>query len=164
MLTTVDIGWVAPERRLDAGTARESILGQHRRIRTLLERARVVAEAALDGAPPSPDAVASAIGDIRTTMEVHLTFEEKTLLPILRDDPPLGPARADRLLDEHRRQRETLATLHREACRAPDGPMLAAKLAFLTSWLLADMNEEERSLLIPDVIRDDVVTVDQSDG
>jgi len=160
----IDIGWVAPERRLDAGTARGSILGQHKKIRALLERARTVAEAALDGEPPSPDAVASAIGDIRATMEVHLAFEEKALLPILRDDPPLGPARADRLLDEHRRQKQTLATLHHEAGVAPDGPMLAAKLAFLTSWLLADMDEEERSLLIPDVVRDDVVSVDQESG
>jgi hypothetical protein len=163
-MTTVDIGWVAPERRLDAGTARGIILGQHGRIRALLERARAVAEAALDGEPRSPDAVASAIGDIRTIMEVHLAFEEKALLPILRDDPPLGPTRADRLLDEHVRQRETLAKLHHEASVAPEGPMLAAKLAFLTSWLLADMNEEERSLLTPDVVRDDVVAVDQADG
>jgi hypothetical protein len=163
-MTKVDIGWVAPERRLDAGTARGVILGQHVRIRALLERARTIAEAALDGTPRSPDAVASAIGDIRTIMEVHLAFEEKALLPILRDDPPLGPARADQLLDEHVRQRETLARLHQEACVAPSRPMLAAKLAFLTSWLLTDMDEEERSILNPDVVRDDVIAVDQSDG
>jgi hypothetical protein len=42
--------------------------------------------------------------------------------------------------------------------------MLAAKLAFLTEWLLADMNEEERSLLVPDVVRDDIIVVDQSTG
>ena len=160
----IDLGWSAPLNRLDAGTARGAILAQHERIRALLERARGVAEAALDGRPPSADAVASSIGDIHMIMEVHLAFEEKSLLPILRDDLPLGPVRADRLLDEHRRQRETLATLHREACSFPDFPILAAKLAFLTEWLLADMNEEERSLLVPDVIRDDVVIVDQSTG
>jgi len=160
----IDLGWSAPVNRLDAGTARGAILAQHERIRVLLERARETAEAALDGQPPSSDAVASSIGDIHMIMEVHLAFEEKSLLPILRDDLPLGPQRADRLLDEHRRQRETLATLHREACSFPDFPLLAAKLAFLTEWLLADMNEEERSLLVPDVIRDDVVIVDQSTG
>ena len=160
----IDLGWSAPPKRLDAGVACGAILAQHRRIRDLLAKARAVAEAALDERAPSPDAVASAIGDIRATMEVHLAFEEKTLLPILRDDPPLGPQRADRLLDEHSRQRATLATLHREACAFPDFPILAAKLAFLTEWLLADMNEEERSLLIPEVVRDDVVIVDQTSG
>jgi len=160
----INLGWSAPTQRLDAGTARGAILAQHERIRDLLGRARAVAEAALDGLPPSTDAVASAIGDIRATMDVHLAFEEKSLLPILRDDPPLGPERADRLLDEHRRQRATLATLHTEACAFPELPMLAAKLAFLTEWLLADMGEEERSLLIPEVVRDDVIVIDQSSG
>jgi hypothetical protein len=160
----IDLGWSAPERRLDAGQAREAILGQHVRIRGLLARAQHVAEAALDGQPPSSDAVASSIGDIRTTMEVHLAFEEKTLLPLLRDDLPLGPVRADRLLDEHRRQRASLAALHTEARTYPDLPELAAKLAFLVEWLLADMAEEEKSLLTPDVIRDDIVNVDQSSG
>ena len=54
--------------------------------------------------------------------------------------------------------------LHREACAFPQLPMLAAKLAFLTEWLLADMLEEERSLLVPDVVRDDVVVIDQASG
>ena len=130
----------------------------------MLDRAHDVAEAALDEQAPSPDAVASAIGDIRTVMEVHLAFEEKSLLPILRDDLPLGPERADRLLDDHRQQRASLATLHREACAFPQVPILAAKLAFLAAWLLADMEEEERSLLLPDVVRDDVIAIDQSTG
>jgi hypothetical protein len=160
----IDLGWSAPTNRVDAGTARQSILSQHERLRTLLARAGAVAEAALDGHPPSPDAVASAIGDLRTTIEVHLAFEEKVLLPLLRDDLPLGPERADRLLDEHARQRQTLATLHREACAFPAFPTLAAKLAFLAGWLLADMAEEEHSLLNPDVVRDDVVVIDQSSG
>ena len=160
----IELGWSAPTKRLDAGSARDAILGQHVRIRALLTRAHTVAEAALDGEPPAPDAVASSIGDIRTIMEVHLAFEEKSLLPILHDDLPLGPARAAHLQDEHRRQRETLAVLHREACAFPNFALLAAKLAFLTEWLLADMNEEERSLLTADVIRDDVVSIDQSSG
>jgi hypothetical protein len=97
-------------------------------------------------------------------MEVHLAFEESVLLPLLRDDLPVGPQRAERLLEEHKMQRGSLAAVHQEACAHPLLPMLAAKLAFLTSWLLADMEEEERCLLIPDVVRDDVVVVDQSSG
>ena len=115
----IDLGWSAPERRVDAGTALRGILWQHRHIRTLLDQMRAVAEAALDGKAPSPNAVASAIGAVRSIMEVHLAFEETVLLPILRDDPPLGPQRADRLLDEHARQRTTLATLHDEARAYP---------------------------------------------
>lgn len=159
-----ELGWTAPHRRVDAGTALRGILWQHKSIRELLEHARVVAESTLDGAPPSMDAVASAIGDIRATIEVHLAFEESVLLPLLRDDLPLGPERADRLLQEHVKQREILADLHRQARAHPELPTLAAQLAFLTSFLVADMDEEERSLLIPDVVRDDQIVIDQSCG
>jgi hypothetical protein len=159
-----ELGWSAPQRRVDAGTALRGILWQHKRIRELLEHARVVAESALEGEPPSMDAVASAIGDIRATIEVHLAFEETVLLPLLRDDLPLGPERADRLLEEHVKQRDILADLHRQARAHPELPTLAAQLAFLTSFLMADMEEEERSLLIPDVVRDDQIVIDQSCG
>jgi len=160
----IELGWSAPTRRLDAGSARRGILWQHEHIRGLLERARAISEAALDGEALAPDAVASAIGDIRSTMEVHLTFEENVLLPILRDDLPVGPERADQLLDEHTRQRGVLASLHGEATAHPELATLAVKLAFLTSWLLADMEEEERCLINPDGVRDDAVVIDQTCG
>jgi iron-sulfur cluster repair protein YtfE (RIC family) len=140
-----DFGWRASSRPLDAAAARRSVLAQHVRIRDLLERARGIADAALDGRALAPDAVASAIGDVRTTMEAHLTFEEGVLLPILKADPA-GPARAERLTTEHRHQRAMLAMLHDEARTAPWVPTLAAKLVFLTDWLLADMVEEEAAL------------------
>ena len=79
------------------------------------------------------DSVASAIGDIHSALEVHLTFEEKVLLPLLGNDPPAGPLRASRLQNDHARQRENLAALHREASAHPELPTLASKLAFLAA-------------------------------
>ena len=156
--------WAVPANRLEAGAARRSILAQHARIRLLLEKAQDVAEKALDGNAPSPDAVASAIGDIHTTLEVHLTFEEAVLFPILNDDLPLGPERAKRLGEEHQSQREMLTNLHREAVASPGLPLLAAKLASLAKALLDDMLDEESALLTSEVIRDDGVNIDQNSG
>jgi iron-sulfur cluster repair protein YtfE (RIC family) len=149
---------------VDADTARRRIRAQHEQIRLLLARAHHIAEAALDGRAPRPDAVASAIGDIRTTMEVHLAFEEKVLVPLFDLDLPLGPERARRMLEEHRGQRAMLASLHREATAAPELPTLSVKLEFLASWLLADMAAEERERLSSDVLRDDQIVVDQNSG
>lgn len=131
---------------MDAEAARRGILSQHVVIRTLLERARETAVAALDGRASEPNAVASVIEDVRTTMEVHRAFEEKVLLPLFEADPPRGLERARRMVDEHQRQRDMLASLHREAAASPELPTLSIKLAFLTSWLLSDMTEEEREL------------------
>ena len=143
----IELGWSAPTARVDADTARRGILWQHERIRELLSQARSIAESALDGDDPSPPGVAGVIADLHSTLEVHLTFEERVLLPLLAADGAVGERRAQRLRDEHRRQREVLAAIHREASAQPQLPTLAAKLTFLTSWLRADMEEEERSLL-----------------
>jgi iron-sulfur cluster repair protein YtfE (RIC family) len=118
----INVSWCAPAGRLDAETARQRIHGQHDQIRGLLDRARAVAELALDGRPPAPDAVASAIGDIRATMTVHLTFEENVLLPILDDDVPLGPERGRRMVDEHKRQRAMLEACTERPLPVPNCP------------------------------------------
>jgi hemerythrin-like domain-containing protein len=132
--------WSAPSHHVDAETAKRRILSQHEQIRALLQRAGAVAEASLDGKPLPPNEVADAIDDICMIIEVHLDFEESVLLPILRlDDLMLGA--------DHQSQRAMLAALYREARAFPQLPMLAAKLAFLTSWLAADMKDEERALL-----------------
>jgi hypothetical protein len=141
--------WTAPLHAMDAEAATRGVLGQHAAIRALLERARETAEAALEGKMSHSSAVASAIGDIRTTMEVHLAFEEKMLLPLFAADPARGPGWARRMATEHRHQRAMLATLHQEAVEAPELPMLSVKLTFLTAWLLSDMTEEERQLFAP---------------
>lgn len=159
-----DLLWPVPETRLNAAGARRAILLQHERIRGLLETAHDVAELALDGQDGSQDAVANAIGDIHTMLEAHLIFEEKVLVAILEDDLPLGPVRARHLKEDHEKQRCTLAGLHREALKGPQLPTLAAKLAFLTTWLLDDMRDEESNLLTPEVVRDDGVVIDQSSG
>jgi hypothetical protein len=159
-----ELGWSAPARAVDAGTAKRGILWQHERIRTLLEKARALAEASLAGEPLAPHSVASAIGDIHAAMEVHLKFEEAVLLPLLGDDLPIGPEWARRLAEDHLQQRSMMAALHKEASMHPELPLLASKLGALTCWLLADMVEEERSLLNPDAVRDDGVVVDQNSG
>jgi hemerythrin HHE cation binding domain-containing protein len=145
----MSLGWSVPSHRVDAATAKRRILSQHERIRALLLRARAVAEASLDGTPLPPGAIADAIDDICTIIDVHLAFEESVWLPVLRlDDLMLGAeGRADKLITDHQNQRAMLSALYREARAFPQLPILAAKLAFLTSWLAADMREEERALL-----------------
>lgn len=156
--------WTMPPRPVSAETALRCIRAQHVQIRALLARAEKVAHDALEGRSEHPDAVASTIGDIRTTIDVHLAFEERVLVPLLELDLPLGPERGARLKDEHRRQRELLGALHREAQSFPDLPTLSVKLEFLITWLATDMAEEEEQLLVSEVIRDDQISIDQTCG
>ena len=146
----IDLGWSAPMADVDAGAARRGILWQHQRIRELLRKAATVADSALDGETDSSTTVADVIADICSTMETHLAFEERLLIPLFAGGSVGGAQRGEQLKDEHKRQREVLAAIHREACAQPQLPILAAKLAFLTAWLFADMDEEEQWLLAAD--------------
>jgi hypothetical protein len=138
--------WTAPAAPNSPHDVRRAILAQHASLRELLHKARGVAEDALDGNQPAPDSVASAVGDIRTAFEVHLTFEERVMPSFLQAGTEAADLWVARARGEHRKQRDVLATLHGEAKVAPELPTLAAKLAFLTTWLLRDMAEEERGM------------------
>ena len=144
----MDVFSILSARHLDAGAARRCLILQHENIRGLLGKARALAERALEGQALSPSELARTIADLRKTIEIHLRFETHALAVILDDQEPTDEHRAAWFRNDHKRQREGLATLHREAMDQPELPILAAKLAFVTTWLSNDMAEEERTLAI----------------
>jgi polyisoprenoid-binding protein YceI len=160
---------VADEERLTpeessspAAAARAAILEQHGTLRTLLWAASTIAENALVGRPEALASLRRYAAQVASSLRDHLTFEERLLVPLLEGDPPLGPIRARRLTEEHVRQRAELAEL--ECSAEMSAKVAAARLRRVAADLLADMENEEQTLLTPDVVRDDAVVVDQSTG
>jgi hypothetical protein len=93
----------------------------------------------------------------------HLAFEDRTLVPTLRQIDGWGAVRADHVAADHALQRQQLAAL----CRlAREGSAIDAARAVLSllQELRVDMDGEERDLLSPDLLRDDLIVIDQSDG
>jgi hypothetical protein len=149
---------------LPADEARSTIFAQHETIRMLLKAAAAVANLAAGGNRRTAEVLPLYFANVRAALEFHLATEERLLLPILAADPPLGPERALRLAAEHDRQREELAAAT-DALAGPDGLAVAGRrLCRLVDELLADMADEERWLLSRDVLRDDLVSVDQDCG
>jgi hypothetical protein len=146
-----------------AETARRLVLNQHRELRRLLTMglAEVQGETAAGG--PGHEPLRSLVSVVRDVFLQHLTDEEALIVPILEDDLPVGPQRVMALREEHHRQRSELNALSAWPDEANDLD-LASRFAALTKVLLEDIAHEERELLIPEVIRDDHVVVDQSDG
>jgi iron-sulfur cluster repair protein YtfE (RIC family) len=148
-----------------AEEARAAIFSQHETIRMLLRAAGTVADMAAGGSRRVGDLLPHYLESVRAALEQHLAFEERLLLPILAADPPLGPERAQRLRDEHRRQRAELASLSRARDESQVAPVrVAERLRALVDEFLADMTAEEELLLAPAVLRDDLVSVDQECG
>jgi iron-sulfur cluster repair protein YtfE (RIC family) len=151
--------------RPSAEQARTQIFAQHETIRMLLRAAGTVADMAAGGSRRVADLLPHYVEMVRAALEAHLGYEDRLLLPILAADPPLGPERAQRLRAEHARQRAELAVLARSAHEEVVAPgVVAQRLRALIDAFLEDMAEEERVLLRSDMLRDDLVSVDQECG
>jgi hypothetical protein len=154
----------ANQTPVPADEARATIFAQHHVIRMLLKAAGTVCDLAAGGNRRTAGLLPLYFENVRVALEHHLATEERLLLPILGNDPPLGPERALRLAAEHDRQREELAQAV-SALADPQGMAVACrKLHVLMDDLLTDMADEECWLLSRDVLRDDLVSVDQDCG
>jgi len=159
-----DLG-AAPVATGDAYEARTAIFKQHETIRMLLRAAGTVADMAAGGNRRVADLLPHYLESVRAALEQHLAFEERLILPILAADPTLGKERAQRLRDEHRRQRAELAALSRAREELAIAPArVAERLRALVDGFLEDMTAEEYFLLAGDVLRNDLVSVDQECG
>ena len=156
-------GEVHAGERLSAEAARARILEQHRNLRTLLAAGLDFVRGAGGRARRSRAELAAVLGRANQAFQRHLADEEALILPILNDDVPVGPWRAELLLQEHQRQRAELDALSQvePSCSRDE---LAARYATLVRELLLDMAKEEEELITPDAIRDDGIVIDQSCG
>lgn len=143
-----------------AERARRLVVEQHQELRRLLTLAL---EQVRRRRPPRAGAGKSLRSRIRTIREVflrHLACEEALLFPILDLDVPVGPRRAVALGEEHARQRAELLELE-EKWTESSGDEISRRFERLALALLDDIAQEERDLLVPDVIRDDQIVIDQ---
>jgi Hemerythrin HHE cation binding domain len=93
----------------------------------------------------------------------HLDMEDRVLVPALRELDAWGPVRAAEIDAEHARQRAELNYL-RDLARHGERELAVEGARTLLDELVADMDAEERDLLDPDLLRDDVIVIDQSGG
>lgn len=103
--------------------------------------------------------------ELLDTLELHMQWEERFLVPVLQDSDAWGPARVERFHTEHREQREVLR--HLLGVLGDNGrpaSLLARSVRDFAVLLRADMDEEESVFLDPSVVRDDVVGVDVETG
>jgi hypothetical protein len=146
-----------------AAKARRAVLEQHVELRRLLTMGMAQAVASVRGEALAHEPLRSLVAMIRDMFVQHVADEEALILPILEDDLPLGPVRANRLREEHAAQRAEMEVL----CNWPEEESdleLALRFEGLGTALLDDIAHEERNLLTPEIIRDDCIVIDQSGG
>ena len=135
---------------------RERILAQHAQLRTqldALEKAAAELEADGDMGP-----VKAAAKDVHDRLFAHVKEEEQLLVPALREADGFGPVRVDALRQEHREQRELLDGICLGVLDAHSSAEVKERVDDLVRRIREDMEEEERTHLDPNLLKDDLVT------
>ncbi len=143
---------------------REQILAEHRRVLSLLDSTERCASLVAEGR--GDESELRRLAHVLEQVLGELIDEESEILePQLRDVDAWGDLRARQLERSHRRQRALLATVREIAqARGVEPHMLGAQMLRTIAGIRADLQKEERRFLHPDLLRDDLVIVAQSDG
>ena len=140
---------------------REQLLQQHATLRGLVTE--VLAET--DRGPDSSDeSLRTALGKLTAALGEHNRFEEASLRGVVAQLDAWGPQRESLMDSRHHEEHQlSLEALEQSFAMQPR-PERAAALHRILEALLTHMKHEEREVLHPNVLRDDVITADPFGG
>ena len=143
---------------------RQTLHAQHQQLRAIIAEVRQAALEVLGTEPDDCSALRAQVGGLRDELERHLATEEALLEPVLERIDAWGPVRLDLLRAEHAHQRAVLSLLRSDRAAALPPLQLARRVLGLLDDIGADMDAEDRDLLDPRVLRDDLIQLDASDA
>ncbi len=144
---------------------RRTILDDHAYLRGALDALEALAEALLGGDSEPLAPALAGLHEMKQRFFDHLDLEEAIMVPALRDADAWGPERAQLVLDEHFEQRAELEAMVKELEGEGVRPEVVGER--ILAWIEAlrvDMEHEERAVLSPDLLRDDVISIDLEAG
>ncbi len=144
---------------------RRTILDDHEHLRGALDALESLAKALADGHSEPLQAALAALEAMKGRFFDHLDLEETIMVPALREADAWGPERADLVLREHAEQRKELEELvvHLRSDEIASEAVGRRILAWIEA-LRVDMEHEESAVLDPDLLRDDVVSIQLEAG
>lgn len=144
---------------------REWVLKDHRNLRTLLEELEELAGQVRDGDHRLLGPLRLAAERFLHRFEAHTRWEDQYLRPALVAADAWGQERAERLDHDHVEQRQLLEDSLDRLREAERPALLVARgVLDLIALIRTDMEEEERDLLDPRILRDDVISIDTEAG
>jgi Mg2+/Co2+ transporter CorC len=127
-----------------AANERRKILRQHRDLRRVLEATLSATEDTESAGTRKLSVLVGLALRLQNMLERHFTFEEAILLPHFLIEEP---ARIDRLVNDHRRQRAELSVLAKLAFQNVGLARVGQAFRCLIHNMLSEMDDEERELL-----------------
>jgi Hemerythrin HHE cation binding domain len=140
---------------------RQTILDEHAHLRRKIATIEAHLMPTLARSPRWRDDLAREIEELASAFRAHLDAEEELLRVAIPDSDTAAPMRLLAMEREHHDQRAALASLLRHP--VADAQYDASLRDFLHA-LTRDLDQEERDLLGPDVLRDDSISIDAFGG
>ena len=144
---------------------RDRVLHDHGSLRQRVEEVEHLAEQVIGSGQSPVGRLRQAATELLNALITHMAWEDRYLVPALRDADAWGPERVARFEAEHEQQRHHLQSLLSglENQRQP-AAFLASRVLEWLNELHADMQEEEEAFLDKRVLRDDVIGIDVETG
>lgn len=139
---------------------RQRVLDEHRRIAVLLDKVEGLARQLAAGDEGAEPLLRRVVIELHDVMRHHMAYEERTLLPALRDADSFGPARVAAFVREHQAQRSMLENIVTELATTESPERLTVGVLELVRAIRDDMETEGREFLDPDLLRDSVIRTD----
>jgi len=140
---------------------RQKILTEHATLRAKLGDVKSLVARVRRGEPGSEPQLRQLTLELVKAFRAHIAMEDEELVPTLRDIDAWGQIRAERVERDHEWHREALDKLEGSA-RSDGGADLLRGLESLMQSFLDDMQTEDETVLHPNLLRDDPISIDQS--
>jgi iron-sulfur cluster repair protein YtfE (RIC family) len=124
------------------------LVAQHASLRGMIDRCEQLADG-LDASSVEPAQLVTEVAQLRIAFDAHNQLEERLLDPVLIDAGWRGAVRVSRMIEDHVEE-------HRALRRELD-TSISAELREVLANLRTHLDTEERYLLTPKVLRDDLV-------
>jgi len=148
---------------LNASQIRKLILDEHTVLRDEMEDIAMLLQDVAAQRAEAAERLQHRMKKFYDAFLKHVAHEESLLRPLLANIDAWGAVRVEKMDDEHREQRSSVAAL---TSLDPAGDLegyLARVRAFVAA-LAADMDSEEHECLSPDLLRDDTIVIDYFTG
>jgi hypothetical protein len=140
------------------------ILEQHRALAGTLDQVQQAASGLIAAGHASIERALELAHELSKRFSEQIDLEEGILVPALRDSDAWGHQRAAELTQKLGEQRRELSSLQLTDDCAAEPYALAERLVAVVESLRANMTLEERHMLSPELLRDDVYGIDVEDG
>jgi len=151
------------ELKIKPSEIRARVLDEHVQIRAMLAELESIAGRALDRDAHGGAQLRVKVLELYARLDAHMALEDALLYPAICDADAWGDLRGERMKEEHARQRAVLSQLADREWRA-DTATMADAVRRLARDIREDMCKEEREMLNPELLRDDVVSIAQNSG